>query len=51
MDVAAAGQGNRTEVDEKVRRMLQLDGWTPDVEFMEQAGYADLRRLQDDTWG
>ena len=26
MDVATAGQGTRSEVDEKVRRMLQLDG-------------------------
>lgn len=51
MDVAAAGQRNRTQVDEKVRRMLQLDGWTPDTELMEQAGYFDLRRLQDDSWG
>ena len=51
MDVATAGQGDRTQVDEKVRRMLQLDGWTPDVALMERAGYADLRRLQDDSWG
>ena len=51
MDVATAGQGDRTQVDEKVRRMLQLDGWTPDVALMEQAGYSDLRRLQDDSWG
>jgi hypothetical protein len=51
MDVTAAGQGNRTQVDEKVRRMLQLDGWTPDTELMGQAGYFDLRRLQDDSWG
>lgn len=45
MDVASAGQGDRSQVDEKVRRMLQLDGWTPDVALMEQAGYFDMGRL------
>ena len=25
--------------------MLQLDGWIPDVAFMEQAGYFDMGRL------
>lgn len=45
MDVATAGQGDRSQVDEKVRRMLQLDGWIPDVAFMEQAGYFDMGRL------
>jgi hypothetical protein len=29
MDVSTAGQGRRTEVDEKVRTMLMLDGWHP----------------------
>lgn len=51
MDVATAGQGTRPEVDEKVRRMLQMDGWTPDGSLMEQAGYFDLSRLQDDIPG
>jgi hypothetical protein len=51
MDVATAGQGTRTEVDEKVRRMLQLDGWAPDVALMEQAGYFNIRRLHGDVPG
>lgn len=45
MDVAAAGRGDRSQVDEKVRRMLQLDGWTPDIALMGQAGYFDMGRL------
>ena len=56
MDVTTAGQGNRNQVDEKVRQMLQLDGWTADTALMEHAGYFDLRRLQEDPgetagWG
>jgi hypothetical protein len=45
MDVANAGQGTRPEVDEKVRAMLMLDGWTPDMHLAEQAGYFDIHRL------
>ena len=30
-DVTTAGQGSRPEVDEKVRKMLTMDGWTPDM--------------------
>jgi hypothetical protein len=51
MDVATAGQGDRSRVDEKVRRMLQLDGWTPDVALMEQAGYPDMARLYGEVPG
>lgn len=45
MDVSRAGQGTATKGDEQVRIMLQLDGWAPDVELMEQAGHFDLHRL------
>lgn len=38
MDVSTAGQGSRTDVDEKVRAMLLLDGWRPDMQLAEQAG-------------
>jgi hypothetical protein len=31
--------------------MLQLDGWTPVLALMEQAGYYDLRRLQGEVPG
>ncbi|HUY49238.1 MAG TPA: hypothetical protein VMV92_26545 [Streptosporangiaceae bacterium] len=34
----------REGLDGKVRRMLQLDGWTPDMSLAEQAGYFILRR-------
>ena len=51
MDVSAAGQGSRTDVDEKVRAMLMLDGWRPDMRLAEQAGYFSLSRLQDDGTG
>ena len=51
MDVASAGQGDRSQVNEKVRRMLQLDGWAPDVALMEQAGYFNLGRLYGEVPG
>ena len=53
MGVTTAGQGNQNEVNEKIQRMLRFDGWTPDTGFMEQAGYFDLRRIQEDPgeWG
>jgi hypothetical protein len=47
MDVATAGQGTRTQVDEKVRAMLMLDGWRPDMSLAEQAGYFDIDRLHE----
>ena len=47
MDVATAGQGTRPDVDEKVRAMLMLDGWTPDMQLAEQAGYFNLDRLRE----
>lgn len=43
MDVTTAGQGPRGEVDKRVQKMLQMDGWTPDTALMEQAGYFRLR--------
>jgi hypothetical protein len=46
IDVATAGQGSRTDVDEKVRTMLMLDGWRPDMDLAEQAGYFNLDRLR-----
>jgi len=48
MDVSAAGQGSRTDVDEKVRAMLMLDGWRPDMDLAEQVGYFNLNRLRED---
>lgn len=51
MDVATAGQGSRTDVDEKVRTMLMLDGWTPDMDLAQQAGYFNLDRLHGDIPG
>ena len=47
LDVATAGQGTRTEIDERVRAMLMLDGWKPDTELAEQVGYFDISRIQD----
>jgi hypothetical protein len=49
MDVATAGQGSRTDVDEKVRNMLMLDGWRPDMGLAGQAGYFSMSRIQDDN--
>jgi hypothetical protein len=51
IDVTAEGQGERYEVDEKVRTMLMLDGWRPDPELAEQAGYFSMDRLRGDTPG
>jgi hypothetical protein len=51
MDVSTAGQGSRTDVDDKVRAMLMLDGWQPDMRLTEQAGYFDIRRIQDNSFG
>jgi hypothetical protein len=48
MDVAAEGQGSRTDVDEKVRTMLMLDGWRPDMDLAAQAGYFSLDRLREE---
>jgi hypothetical protein len=48
MDVSNAGQGTRTVVDDKVRAMLMLDGWRPDMKLAEQAGYFNLSSIQDD---
>lgn len=51
MDVARAGQGTGPEGDEKVRAMLMLDGWAPDMNLAEQAGYFDIRRLHGEVPG
>jgi len=51
MDVSTAGQGTRPEVDDKVRAMLILDGWRPDMDLAEQAGYFNIRRIQGDVPG
>jgi hypothetical protein len=45
MDVTTAGQGPRPEIDDKVRAMLTLDGWQPDLDLAGQAGYADMGRI------
>ena len=46
MDVARAGQGDQASGDEKVRNMLMLGGWRPDLEFTEQAGYFRMDKLR-----
>jgi hypothetical protein len=51
MDVAGEGQGSCTEVDEKVRAMLMLDGWRPDMKLAEQAGYVGLDVVRDHVPG
>jgi hypothetical protein len=47
MDVSRGGQGTQNQGDDKVRAMLMLDGWRPDMQFAEQAGYFDLHRLRE----
>jgi hypothetical protein len=47
MDVTTAAQGSQTEVDEKVRAMLALDGWQPDMDLAAQAGYFSMSRLRE----
>ena len=51
IDVATAGQGSRTDVDEKVRAMLMLDGWRPDTTLAGQAGYVSMDVLYEDVPG
>ena len=51
MDVASAGQGQRSDIDERVRAMLMLDGWRPDMTLAEHAGYFNLDRLWGDDSG
>ena len=46
--MAPAGQGDRTDIDERVRTMLMLDGWRPDMDLAEQVGYFNLNRLRED---
>jgi hypothetical protein len=51
MDVSGENQGTRTDVDDKVRAMLMLDGWRPDMDLAEEAGYFNLSRIQGDVAG
>ncbi len=51
IDVTTAGQGSRPQIDEKVRTMLMIDGWKPDMTMAERAGYFSLDRLQGGTPG
>lgn len=46
MDVSRVNQGSASDGDEKVRVMLMLDGWRPDLDFAEQAGYFRMDRLR-----
>lgn len=46
MDVSRAGQGSASDGDEKVRNMLMLDGWHPDITLAEEAGYFSMDRLR-----
>lgn len=45
MDVTTTGQGPRPEMDDKVRAMLTLDDWQPDMDLAGQAGYFDMGRI------
>lgn len=47
MSAATENQGTQADVDEKVRAMLMLDGWRPDMSLAEQAGYFNIDRLRD----
>jgi hypothetical protein len=47
MDVSRGGQGTQNQGDDKVRAMLMLDGWRPDMQFADQAGYFDIHRLHE----
>ena len=49
IDVAGEGQGDRTDLDEKVRAMLMLDGWRPDMELTGEAGYVSMDVLISDV--
>jgi len=49
--VATASQGERTDIDERVRTMLVLDGWRPDIQLAEQAGYFSMDRVREDNFG
>jgi hypothetical protein len=51
MDVARENQGTAAGGDEKVRAMLLRDGWRPDLDLAEQAGYFRLDRLQGEVPG
>ena len=46
MDVTTAAQGSRAEVDGKVRKMLTLDGWQPDMDLAARAGYLALSQTR-----
>jgi hypothetical protein len=47
MDVAREGQGTQAQGDEKVRNVLMVDGWRPDMEQAEQAGYFNIDRIRE----
>jgi hypothetical protein len=49
MDVSS--QGQRYEVDDKVRAMLMLDGWKPNDELRAEVGDYSLSRIQEDIPG
>lgn len=46
MDVSRENQGTTSEGDDKIRDMLMLDGWRPDMDLAGQAGSWDLSRIQ-----
>lgn len=45
MDVTTSGQGQRPQIDERIRNLLSSDGWQPDMEYVQTFGYFDLHRI------
>lgn len=46
MDVTTDAQGRRSDVDTRVRTMLMMDGWQPDMQLLESAGYINVDRIR-----
>lgn len=49
--LSVSASGNASEVADKVRNMLFLDGWRPDTQLAEQAGQYNLSGIQEDPGG
>lgn len=39
MNVTRAGQGTTVQIEQRVQNLLMSDGWRPDMEEAERAGY------------
>ena len=46
MDVSRTNQGSSAEIDPRIQAMLTMDGWQPDMNLMEKAGYFNFNRLR-----